>query len=200
MALQQAARGGYTARKQVPPDVRGEYERLYGSRHEAWFNSGPVGLPQAKALHREWLSLVESRIANIRAARTGNGSTLTPQGARALAGEWYRWFITFMSAKKWSVSAWREYQEQAWDGVHAASVPPHADWSDVDLDHVRPLVADEAKTAQFLAAKHLQLDAASRDLFLDHVVRDFFAAVDTLTRRSEGDYQDDYQKRFPKAD
>jgi integrase len=200
MPLLPAVRGGYTARKQIPLDVRDEYERLYGSRHEAWFNSGPVGMQQAKALHRDWLSLVESQIANIRAARTGNGSTLTPQGARALAGEWYRWFIQVMSAKGWSAATWREYRERAWDDVFHSSDPPQRDWSDVDLNYLRPLVADEGKTAQFLAAKQLQLDTPSRDLFLNNVVRDFFAAVDTLTRRAEGDYKDDYQKRFPKAD
>lgn len=200
MPLLPAARGGYTARKQIPLDVRDEYERLYRSRHEAWFNSGPVGMQQAKALHRDWLSLVKSRIANIRAARTGNGSTLTPQGARALAGEWYLWFIKTMSEKKWLATTWREYRQRAWDDVFHSSDPPQRDWSDVDLSYLRPLVADEGKTAQFLAAKQLQLDTPSRDLFLNNVVRDFFAAVDTLTRRAEGDYRDEYAKQFPKAD
>jgi integrase len=62
---------------------------------------------------------------------------------------------------------------------------------------VRPIISDEAKTAQFLALKRIQLDTPSRDLFLDFVTRDFFAALDTLTRRAEGDFRDKYAKRFP---
>jgi hypothetical protein len=52
----------------------------------AWFNSGPTGLLQARARHREWSSLVEARIANIRAERKGEGRIVTPQEAgRSLA-------------------------------------------------------------------------------------------------------------------
>jgi hypothetical protein len=54
-------------------------------------------LLQARAMHREWLSEIEARIANIRAERSGEGNTLTPQGARALAGQWYEWF----TSNKW---------------------------------------------------------------------------------------------------
>lgn len=61
------------------------------------------------------------------------------------------------------------------------------------------IIADEAKTAQFLAAKRLQLDLPSRDLFLDYVARDFFATLDLLVRRAEGDFgEDEYATRFPK--
>ena len=56
-------------------------------------------------MHREWLSEIEARIANIRAERKGEGQTLTPQGARALAGEWYKWFALQMAANKWSGKA-----------------------------------------------------------------------------------------------
>jgi hypothetical protein len=44
-------------------------------------------------------------------------------------------------------------------------------------DRVRPIIADEAKSHQFLAAKQLTLDPASRTMFVDYVTRDFFAAV-----------------------
>jgi hypothetical protein len=85
--------GGFTARKRVPADVQNDYERLYGVRWEARLNIAP-GTPivQARALHREWLTEIESRIANIRAEKKGEGRLLTPKDARALAGEWYHWF------------------------------------------------------------------------------------------------------------
>jgi integrase len=200
-ALKPASRGGYTARKWLPPDVRQAYGVKHGDgapQWEEWFNSGKVSLPKARAAYREWLNLIEARIANIRAERDGTGQTLTPQGARALAGEWYRWF----TSNKWPRTDWRAYRDHCWDGVWAAlDHPGGRAFADLDKDHVRPIIADEAKTAQFLAAKRLPLDPASRDLFLDYVGQDFFAALDLMVRRAEGDYgEDDYAKRFPKAD
>ncbi len=63
----------------------------------------------------------------------------------------------------------------------------------------RAVIADEGKTAQFLSAKRLALDPASRDLFFDYVARDFFATLDLLTRRAGGDFgKDEYAARFPK--
>jgi hypothetical protein len=66
-------------------------------------------------------------------------------------------------------------------------------------ERVRPLIADEAKSSQFLAAKQLVLDAASRDMFLDYVMRDFFAALALLARRARGDHRPDkWAKQFPR--
>jgi integrase len=66
-------------------------------------------------------------------------------------------------------------------------------------DRVRPTIADEAKSEQFLAAKRLALDSAARTVFLDFVARDFFGAVTLLARRARGDYGPDrYAERFPK--
>ncbi len=189
--LKATPRGGYVARKAIPRDVADEYWKRFrkGRQKEAsreaprkeasrevWFNSGPVDLLRARALHREWLSEIEARIANIRAESKGEGRTLTPQGARALAGEWYNWFVAQMAANKWPGSIWRDYRDRAWEGLYGATDPPGRSFDDVDMDYLRPFIADEAKTAQFLAAKRLPLDPASRVMFLDYVARDFFAA------------------------
>ena len=88
--LKAAPRGGFVARKWLPADVREAYGKLYGHgepQWEAWFNSGDVKLSDARARHRDWLNEVETRIANIRAERKGEGRKLTPKEARALAGE-----------------------------------------------------------------------------------------------------------------
>ena len=199
--LTAARRGGYVARKLIPRDVQDAYGQLFGRgkrQHEAWFNSGPVDLLKARALHRDWLNDIEARIANVRAERRGEGRALTPQGARALAGEWYTWFIGQVAVNKWSGSKLRDYRDDAWIGLYEATAPSGRSFDDVDVHYIRPLVADEGKTAQFLAAKRLQLDPRSRDLFLDYVVRDFFAALDTLVRRADGDFSDDHPKQFPK--
>ena len=97
--LKPAPRGGFVARKAIPRDVAEAYGRLFGHgkpQWEAWFNSGPVSFQTAKQRHRDWSNVIEARIANIRAERKGEGLSLTAQEARALAGEWYHWFIARM--------------------------------------------------------------------------------------------------------
>ena len=65
---------------------------------------------------------------------------------------------------------------------------------------IRPVIADEAKSEQFLAAKRLVLDPVSRSMFLDFITRDFFAAIALLARRSRGDYgADEWAQQFPQA-
>jgi integrase len=52
-----------------------------------------------------------------------------------------------------------------------------------------------------LHAKHLTLDPAARNLFLDYVCRDLFAALHLLIRRAKGDYSEDtHPKEFPKLE
>jgi len=77
--------GGFSARKRIPADAQDAYHKLYGKRHEEWFNSGPMPVTLARARHREWQ--IEARITNIRAERKGEGRTLSPMQARALSGE-----------------------------------------------------------------------------------------------------------------
>ena len=98
-------KGGFIARKVIPFDVRDEYGRLYGQRTEERLNTGPLPISIARAKHREWSTEIEGRIANIRSARKGEGQTLTPQQARALAGEWYHWFIARMATHNWPAEA-----------------------------------------------------------------------------------------------
>jgi integrase len=64
---------------------------------------------------------------------------------------------------------------------------------------VRPIIADEAKSHQFLAAKQLVLNQASLDKFLDCVTKDFFAALALLVRHARGDYRPDkWAEQFPR--
>jgi integrase len=201
--LKPAPRGGFVARKAIPRDVADDYGRLFGkgkAQWEAWFNSGPASFLTAKQRHRDWSNVIEARIANIRAERKGDGRILTPQEARALAGDWYHWFIARLATNGWSASTWRTYRDEMWKGFDSVVDCVGDPFDHYDKNHVRPIISDEAKTAQFLAAKRLQLDASSRDLFLDYVTRDFFAALNALTRRAEGDYRDEYAKRFPTND
>ncbi len=44
--------------------------------------------------YNAWLEEIENRIVTIRAKQRGEGHDLTQRQAQALAGEWYRWFVT----------------------------------------------------------------------------------------------------------
>ena len=201
-------KGGFVARKVIPFDVRKEYARLYGQRTEERLNTGPLPISIGRAKHREWSSEIEARIANIRAARKGEGRTLTPKEARALAGEWYQWFTARMEIHNWPSDVWEDYQASVRFDLYGPAMAggvfsgdPLEFWErDAGMrERVRPLIADEAKSSQFLAAKQLVLDAASRDMFLDYVTRDFFAALALLARRARGDHgSDKWVEQFPR--
>ena len=66
-------------------------------------------------------------------------------------------------------------------------------------DIVRPVVADIAETAQFLAAKQMALTNEARDCFLDFLYEDLAEALRRRERLSRGDYSpDSYRERFPR--
>ncbi len=109
VTLRQDTRGNFNARKRLPADVREEYGRRHGQRLEAkFFTAASKGAAEAKRLFREWESEVDARIEAIRAERTGEGVSLTPQQARALAGEWYEWFVGRHPV--WNVKSWEDLQ------------------------------------------------------------------------------------------
>ena len=201
-------KGGFIARKVIPFDVRDEYAKLYGQRTEERLNTGPLPVSLARAKHREWSSEIEARIANIRAARKGEGRTLTPKEARALAGEWYHWFTARMAIHNWPADVWGDYQAHVRSELYGPAMAggvfsgdPLEFWErdSAMRERVRPIIADEAKSNQFLAANLLVLDAASRDMFLDYVTRDFFAALALLARRARGDHgPDKWAEQFPR--
>ena len=86
--------GSITTRKGIPKDVRPEYKRLYGAGWEAKLTVPAGTRPQdAKVRIGEWTAEVETRIATIRAAKKGEGQSLSQRQAFALAGEWYVWYV-----------------------------------------------------------------------------------------------------------
>jgi len=206
--LRQDSNGNYRARKRLPDDVREEYGRLYGARHEAkFFAPKSTKSHEAKRLFGEWLAEVEGRIAAICAVRDGSGQSLTKQQARALAGEWYDWFLARYreTASAMQVEFWCDAIQ---DAIKSAVA------SEYEYDHfdelwevnsetraiVRPVVADIGETAQFLAMKQMVLTNEARKLFLDFLYGDLSEALKRLERLAEGNYSPDtYRERFPKA-
>jgi hypothetical protein len=120
VSLRQDTKGNFSARKRLPNDVREEYGRRHGARFEAKFSApATVGAHAAKQMFRDWETEVASRIEAIRAERTGKGTALTPRQARALAGEWYEWFIARHPAS--DESKWETLREQLHDALREAA-------------------------------------------------------------------------------
>ena len=209
--LEPAADGGWIGRKRIPEDVQDVYQKLYGVRWEERFHCGPMTVAQARALHREWLTKIESRINNIRAERKGQGITLTPKDARALSGEWYLWYVQRHTDQPSPKAHWKLFFRLLTDQIFqgAEEVTDHDDpystltqvWEGnfEAREPARAMAADWAETTQFLHTKHLTLNPGSRDLFLDCVCRDLYVALQLLIRRADGDWREDnYPEEFPR--
>jgi hypothetical protein len=207
VGLKRNSNGSWSARKRIPDDVGEDYAALYGPRLEVKFFA-PVGttVPKAKQQFSEWLAETEGQISAIRAKRNGEGVALTERQARALAGEWYEWFIARHPAsdlRKWEAVR-DEVQEAMREAVGEAewerSEPDDLWREDEELRRtVRPVLADVGETAQFLAMKGQGLSREAHDRFVDWLYEDLSAALRRLIRQAQGDYRDDgYAKQFPK--
>jgi hypothetical protein len=198
-----------TIRKGIPKDVRADYERLYGQRWEAKLTL-PAGTKDAKVRISEFTSEVESRIATIRAAKRGEGQSLTQRQTFALAGEWYIWYVARHEENPGTVEHWRVLWDVLIDRLedHAPDWVTEDGWLDLEWTKepevragVLPLIADECKTAQFLASKGVVLNTEALALFLDCVLDEFMAAILLLERRADRDYSVDTRlAEFPKFD
>jgi hypothetical protein len=131
---------------------------------------------------------------------------LSKQQAHALAGEWYVWFVARHEEDPGTPKYWNDL----WD-VLMSLLEEHAPelerpWKDLEWTRepevragIRPVIADEAKTAQFLASRGVVLTSEAQALFLDCVLDEFIAAILLLEKRSRGDYSEDERpSQFPK--
>jgi integrase len=211
VALKRRKVGGYAARKVIPKDVRQEYAVLYGMGWEEKLNI-PANTPlhEAKARHGEWLAEIETRIAALRAAKTGKGQPLTRRNAHALAGEWYRWFLAHHEGDLRTPSHWRRLSDTlVWDVIHPHAPNEHLSDTRADPEWewksqpevraaVRPLVALEAKVASFLLEKGISLNEDATGLLLDAVEDNLLMAFARLEALARGDYgPDPVLENFP---
>ena len=203
--------GSIKVRKGIPKDVRSEYLRLYGMSREATLTV-PAGTPahEAKVRASEFVAEVETRIATIRAAKRGEGQSLTQRQAFALAGDWYVWYVRLHEENPGTPEKWNDLWVALIDRLedHAPDEVLEHGWRNLDwtrerqvLEGIRPQIADEAKTAQFLASKGIVLSNEAQALFLDCVLPEFMAAILRLERLAGGDYTpDERPSQFPKFD
>src|SRR5271169_3808546 len=151
--------GGWRARKRIPPDVQDAYATLYSVRWEERLTLEAMPADRARLKHREWENEIDARIINIRAERKGDGQTLTPKQARALSGEWYRWFTERHLKRAMPAAYWEHFRERI-NGALRDEVLPYAEHDNDEIDEIlerseaaradiRPLIADLGETAQF---------------------------------------------------
>jgi integrase len=213
-SLNSSKSGAFVARKAIPVDARAEYKRLYNVSREAILKI-PAGTPkaQAKALHGQWLSEVETRISRIRAAAKGKGQPLTKLNALALAGRWYLWFVKRHEGDPGPQEHWADRKEHLTERVWYPHAPvehledqnadeswPWTQWPEV-REAVRPEVAEMALVASFLASEGIALTTDAHILFVDAVSERLFAAYALLEQRARGDYsRDTYPDTFPAYD
>jgi integrase len=209
--LKRLRSGAFSARKVIPADVRDEYRARFGGNWEERFYAKPgTPLGDAKKQLSEWLAEMERRISAIRDEAAGKGRSLTTREALALAGEWYRAFVARYEDNPGDPEGWEELLDEAqttllecapeWFRKNMSRMPEWRWAEDEDVRaHMRPFVADNGKTAQFLASRGLALTPEARDRFLDAVAVEFSHALRLLITRAEGDYSPDKRpQRFPK--
>jgi hypothetical protein len=165
VALTRDKNGGWHARKRIPDAVRDEFHHLYGQRHEAkFFAEGTTPDREARQLFNEWLAETEGRIGAIIAAQKGEGISLTHKQSRALAGEWYKWFVErHPPADK---EQWSELNSRVHE-VLTSFIGTEEEAKNPDVlfrrfpkvrEALRPILSDMGETAQFLAVKSLVLN------------------------------------------
>jgi integrase len=209
--LKRLKSGAFSARKVIPKDVRDEYCALFGGGwEERFYAKAGTSIGDAKREMNEWLAEIERRIAAIRDEAAGRGRSLTRREALALAGEWYQWFIARYEDNPGDPEGWEELLAEAQQELLQCApdwfrknenLDPEWKWAeDEDVRaYIRPFIADNARTAQFLASRGLALTPEARDHFLDGVADEFGHALRLLIARAKGDYSPDTRpQRFPK--
>jgi hypothetical protein len=171
---------------------------------------GSTSPAMAKVAWAEWCAEIDTRVAALRAAARGEGQPLTHIQALALAGRWWSWFLKQHENDPRLPSYWVGLQSYfIWDVIgHEApnsykedtDADPTWEWSKAPevRDAVRPVVAELARVASFLASEGMALDAAAYKLFTNGVSDLMVAMLDLLEKRANGDHTpDEMAKRFP---
>jgi hypothetical protein len=164
--LKRRRSSAWGARITIPKDIRPDYQTLYTKHVEEVFYAGPDCPPQrAQVLFSEWQADIKNRIATLRAKQRGEGHDLTQKDARALAGEWYRWYV---SQHEDNPGRPRDWEGGRWAFEHdveeGARDPETGEIGELEMEDpevreyvrkkVYPHFADEA--AQFLASRGLR--------------------------------------------
>ena len=203
--LRRARNGDWLSRKAIPIDVREAYQAAHGlSREERFRRDASLPIERAKQELREWEATICSRINVLRAARNGDGLSLSQKDAHALAGEWYLWFVGQHEDEPGRIEGW-DLEKERLDDAYARFAPRDADlpddgWTEAPRvrRHVRATLAEIGRIPTFLVERNQTLMPEAHELFLDTVETEYVAAIALLRRRAEGDFSKDKRPlRFP---
>lgn len=211
MARLDRTKRSYASRKAIPKDILESYRSTYGLKGWEERLTLPGDLPRYEAIRRksEWETELETRIAKLRASAKGEAQPLTRVEALGLAGRWYAWFVEHHERDLGTATRWRELgvvlgsliEEQApAEFLEDPRSDPGWEWAKEPKarEALRPLIAEEARVATFLAAEGLKLTQEAHALFVDAVSDNLAAAFALLERHAEGDYsKDEHLTRFP---
>jgi integrase len=200
--LRRRKSGAWGARITIPKDLRPDYQALYSKHVEEVFYAAPDCPPsRAQVSFSEWQAVIKNRIATLRANQRGEGHDLTQHQAHALAGEWYRWYTHLHEEKPGQREHWGDYREILLERIEEAAGEwvRDRDGYHCELDfkaakvrkEIHPIIADECKTAQFLANREEVLTSTAMTMFLDEVLQEFLVAIDLLKLRAARNYSPD---------
>jgi integrase len=172
--------------------------------------SGSTSPAVARVAWAEWSAEIDTRVAGLRAAARGEGQPLTHINALALAGRWYSWFLKQHENDPRLPSYWAELQDYViWDVIGREApdeykantdADPNWEWAKAPgvRDAVRPVIAELARAASFLASEGIALDAAAFKLFTNGVSDLIIGMFGLLEKRANGDHTpDETPKQFP---
>ncbi len=167
----------------------------------------------ARVAWLEWCAEIDTRVASLRAVARGEGRPLTRLSAQGLAGNWYGWFLKQNENDPRGAGRWAHLRDHLQWEVIGREAPdsykrdtdadPHWEWAKVPQvrDKVRPVVAEMARTASFLAGVGIALNEDAHKLFTDAVSDLLYPAFGILEQRADGDHTpDETPKSFPKFD
>ena len=189
-SLRRAPNGDWLARKMVPEDVRAGYKATFGVWQEARFRApASTRADAAKQAFRDWDAEVTSRIERLRAEARGEGlPMLTHRQSRALAGDWYVWFVGRNeeepgTSEQWDLMA-DEY-ETSFSRFASAESDLNGDREDaterspVVRRSVQRALVSLGRVDEFLHERNVVLADEAKSIFLDALESDFLPALAT---------------------
>jgi integrase len=211
-SLRRSPNGDWLARKMIPEDVRAGYKATFGVSQEARFRApASTRADVAKQAFRDWDAEVTSRIERLRAQARGEGlPTLTHRQSRALAGDWYVWFVGQNeeepgTSEQWDLMA-DEY-ETSFSRFVSADSDLNGDREDaterspVVRRSVHRALVSLGRVDEFLHERNVVLADEAKSIFLGALEGDFLPALATLRRRADGNYEQDKRREgFPTVD
>ncbi|MEA1619213.1 tyrosine-type recombinase/integrase [Erythrobacter sp. T5W1-R] len=177
VGLKRSKTGLWTARKEIPADVRA----AYGKREEKKSWPAELTAGQAKAELASWLIPIEERIALLRASADQTAVTLSQRQSRALAGEWYHAQVALYEENPGRPEDWWFTREE---------LEPD-DPEEREAGRVRPTAWLIDEREKLLLEKGLRLTAGAADALLQEMGDVWVSLCDLMERRAQGDYGPD---------